>query len=160
MRTEGFFQVNGAQRVQPGRLVQRFGGDVDGELFLGHIKGGDRHAGAVERNAVAKTDIVQITNGCLYGQALAMGYRFAQSLDGGNAAYAGDDACEHGNIFAGKGQGTGAPRGKTLEDVAPLHARDDAQVRPHHLGGLELQRDALRQPGQRADVEHACTLAQ
>ncbi|MNR37022.1 hypothetical protein D3C85_1550050 [compost metagenome] len=61
----------------------------------GLVEGGDRHAGAVERNAVAQADIVEVARRGFNDQALAMGGGVAKRLHGGNAPHAGDDSSKH-----------------------------------------------------------------
>ena len=101
--TQGFFEVDGARRIQPGSLAQRLGGDVDGELVLVGLKGGDGHARTIKGDAVAQADVVKIARGRLDRQASAVRGRLAQRLNSGDAAYAGDDSSKHPRIFAGIG---------------------------------------------------------
>lgn len=68
-----FLEVNGAKSVQAGCFIEGLRRNVDREFLRGHIKGGDRHASAIERNAVAQAHIVQIARRGLNGEALAVG---------------------------------------------------------------------------------------
>src|SRR5574343_672371 len=93
---QGFFQVDGATLIQPGRLVQRLGGNVHGEGVACRVHASHCHAGAVEGDAIAQTHIVQVASGWDHAQPLAVGGRFAQGLHGGNMPRAGDDSSKHG----------------------------------------------------------------
>ena len=72
MGAQGFFEVDGAGCGQPGGLVQRFGRNVDRELVLGGVKGGDGHTGTIERNTVAQAHVVEVAGGRLQGETLAV----------------------------------------------------------------------------------------
>ena len=53
--------------------VERFGRDVDGEELLRGVERGDGHAGAVERDAVTETHVVEIAVGHRNAEPLAVG---------------------------------------------------------------------------------------
>ena len=72
MRAQSFFEVDDAEFRQAAGFVQRFGGDVDGELVLGRVQRRGRHASAVKRNAVAQAHIIQITRRGFNGETQAM----------------------------------------------------------------------------------------
>jgi len=100
-RAQGLLEVDAAAFVgQAGGLVEGFGGNVDGELLALGSERGDRHAGAIERDAVAETDVVEVARGHLDAESLAMGGGGAEVVDGGDAPHAGDDSGEHPGIFA------------------------------------------------------------
>jgi hypothetical protein len=69
---QGFFEVDGAGFGQAGGFGQRFGGDVDGEAVEGKVQRRGRHAGAVERDAVAQAHVIKVTRRRLDGEALAV----------------------------------------------------------------------------------------
>ena len=68
--------------------------------MAGGIKSNDRHACAVEGDAVTQTDIVQVMRRCADLKAFAMIQRATQVVNGGDAPHAGDDSGEHARIFA------------------------------------------------------------
>ena len=55
------------------RLVERFGGNVDGELLVCGRERGHGHACAVERNAVTESYVVEIAVGRDDAESLAVG---------------------------------------------------------------------------------------
>ncbi|MNT31338.1 hypothetical protein D3C72_1671680 [compost metagenome] len=100
-RAQGLLEVDAAAFVgQAGRLVEGLRGNVDGELPAFRCERGDRHAGAVERDAVAEPDVVEVAVGHLDAESLAVGGGGAEVVDGGDAPHAGDDSGEHFHIFA------------------------------------------------------------
>ena len=109
---QGFFEVDGSGFAQTCGLVQRFRRDVDGETPFGRGQRGDRHAGAVEGDAVAQADIVQVAGGRGEGEPLAVLRGRAEVVDGGDAPDAGDDAGEHPGIFAGSPRRASCARAK------------------------------------------------
>jgi hypothetical protein len=86
--------------VKAGGAGQRLGRDVHAELPCDRIEPGDGHAGAIERDAVAEADIVQVCRRGFEGQPLAVGRRAAEGVHGDDAPDAGDDSGEHRGIFA------------------------------------------------------------
>ena len=60
MGTQGFFQVDRAFKVQPSGFVQRFGRDIHRERVVLNIKRGHGHARAIDGNAVAQRNVVQV----------------------------------------------------------------------------------------------------
>ena len=100
MGTQGFFKVDRANGRQTGGFAERFGRDVYRELLVRHVERGDRHARAVERNAVAKPSVVQLIRGAFDAESFARGCRLAQRRNGSDAADAGDDSCKHPPIVS------------------------------------------------------------
>ena len=60
-----------------------------------------RHAGAVDRDAVAQPYVAKVTRRRLDGEPLAVVGGAAQAMDGDNAPDVGDDSSKHPIIFAG-----------------------------------------------------------
>lgn len=69
---QGFFQIDGAGLVQAAGFVERLGRDVDGEVQAARGQGGDGHARAVEGDAVAQCDVVEVAVGRLDAKTLAV----------------------------------------------------------------------------------------
>jgi hypothetical protein len=98
---KGFLQVDAAAFVgQAGGLVEGLRGDVDGELLSLGDERGDGHAGAVERNAVAEPDVIEVAVGHRDAESFAVGGGGAEVVNGGDAPHAGDDSGKHSRIFA------------------------------------------------------------
>ena len=97
------------------------------------IEGGDRHAGAVERDAVTQADVVEIAGGETMVRRLPWG-RAAEVVDGGDAPHAGNDSGEHRGILEGRQHA--APAGAGLAcGVRTRRGRDpgeDTQVGADH----------------------------
>ena len=115
-------------------------------MALLRIKAGHGHAGAIERNAVAQADVIQIGGRAINGEALAMGRCIAERINAGNAANAADDSCKHLAIFAVKGKRPFLPPfsrvGKLLKTgLARASGRS-------HVG--------LAQPAQRSESSDGC----
>jgi len=53
-------------------FVERLGRHIDGKLMRGKVEGGDGHAGAVDGDAVAQANVVQVARGHLESESLAM----------------------------------------------------------------------------------------
>jgi len=94
------FEVDRAGLVEARRAGQRLRRDVDTELPRDRVEPGDGHAGTIEGDAVAETDIVQVGGRGFEGQSLAVGGRAAEGVYGDDAPDAGDDSGEHRGIFA------------------------------------------------------------
>src|SRR5262245_45453412 len=90
---QGLLEVHRARLGKTGGTCAALAGDVDREAALRGVEAGDRHAGAVERDAVAERDVVEIAGGRLDGETLAVRV-VAQRLDVADAADAADDAGE------------------------------------------------------------------
>ena len=144
---QGLFQIDGAGGAQPGGLEQRLGRDVDGELRRGWVHAGDRHAGAIERNAVAQAHIVEVARRGRNDQPLAVRGSVAKSLHGGDLPHAGDDSCKHG-VDCGRVWG----RSKL---VAALYPGQHAQVGADALHTVEIKCQPLCQPIERPHFGHA-----
>ena len=80
--------------------MSRDSAEMSMELLLRRVERGDGHAGAVERNAVAEPDIVEIPVGHRNAESFAVGGGGAEVVDGGDAPHAGNDSGEHSHIFA------------------------------------------------------------
>ena len=109
------------------------------------VKVGNRHAGAVQRDAVSQAHIVQVANGGLDREAFAMGCSFAQSLDGRDVAYASNDACEHVRYFGRNAQAHRIGRYKSLELPSALNPRKHAQLGADQGAGLKVEFYSLRE---------------
>ena len=62
---QGFFQVDRAQTIQAGGLVQRLGRYIHGEMGCRTqgVHAGNGHARAVDGNAVTQTRVIEVANG-------------------------------------------------------------------------------------------------
>ena len=95
VRAQGFFQIHRPHAIQPGGARQRFGRNIDGKAPGRRVDLRRCHAGAVERDAVAESHVLQIAGRRFDDQLLAVRAARAQIADLGDAADGGDDACEH-----------------------------------------------------------------
>ena len=73
MGTQRFLEIDRSALGQTGGLVQRLGRHVDLETVRCQVDTGGGHACAVDGDAVADTDVVEISVRANDGQALAMG---------------------------------------------------------------------------------------
>ena len=67
-----FFEVDGTGLGQAAGFAQRFGRDVDGELVASGVQVGGGHARAIEGDAVARADVVEVARWRFDGQSIAM----------------------------------------------------------------------------------------
>ena len=55
-----FLQIDGAWLVKTSSFVQRLGRHLDAEAVQAWLQASNRHAGAIERDAVAQASIIEV----------------------------------------------------------------------------------------------------